>query len=212
MSSVPLPWCTSKSTIATRCRPCRSSAYLAAMATLLKMQKPMARESRQAWCPGGRTAQNALSSSPGDHRVGGRHGRTGRPQDGAPGVHIHRGVGVDLRVARATGVDFVSQHRRSSPRMAATCMRSCASSISSSEARGASRRSSAIADAAGQQPVFDRIQPLRALGVARAHFVFPAIAVGEISGLAHSNSAPFSGNVMRSMDAQQQAQTAPQSA
>ncbi len=33
------------------------------MATLLKKQKPMAR-SRQAWWPGGRTAQNAFSSSP----------------------------------------------------------------------------------------------------------------------------------------------------
>ena len=63
MSSVPLPWCTSKSTIATRCRPWRSSAYLAAIATLLKKQKPIAR-SWQAWWPGGRTAQNALCKSP----------------------------------------------------------------------------------------------------------------------------------------------------
>jgi hypothetical protein len=35
----------------------------AAMATLLKKQKPMAC-SRQAWWPGGRTAQKAFSSSP----------------------------------------------------------------------------------------------------------------------------------------------------
>ena len=42
MSSVPLPWCTSKSMMATRFMPWRSQAYLAATATLLKKQKPMA--------------------------------------------------------------------------------------------------------------------------------------------------------------------------
>ena len=35
----------------------------APIATLLKMQKPIARP-RSAWCPGGRTAQNALLHSP----------------------------------------------------------------------------------------------------------------------------------------------------
>ena len=63
MSSVPLPWCTSKSTMATRSRPRTSSAWRAAMATLLKKQKPMA-SSRVAWWPGGRTAQKALATSP----------------------------------------------------------------------------------------------------------------------------------------------------
>ena len=63
MSSVPLPWCTSKSTMATRCRPCTSSAWRAATATLLKKQKPIA-WSRVAWWPGGRTAQKALLARP----------------------------------------------------------------------------------------------------------------------------------------------------
>ena len=63
MSSVPLPWCTSKSMMATRCRPSTSSAWRAAMATLLKKQKPIA-ALRVAWWPGGRTEQNALSTSP----------------------------------------------------------------------------------------------------------------------------------------------------
>jgi len=49
--------------MATRFRPWRSKAYLAAMATLLKKQKPMAL-SRQAWWPGGRMAQKAFSNSP----------------------------------------------------------------------------------------------------------------------------------------------------
>ena len=63
MSSVPLPWCTSKSMIATRFKPWRSSAYLAATATLFTKQKPMA-WLRVAWWPGGRTAQKAFTISP----------------------------------------------------------------------------------------------------------------------------------------------------
>src|SRR3990167_4625881 len=42
MSSLPLPWCTSKSISATRCRPCTWSAWRMPTATLLKKQKPMA--------------------------------------------------------------------------------------------------------------------------------------------------------------------------
>ncbi len=49
--------------IATRSRPCESSACSAASATLLNMQKPMAPPGR-AWWPGGRMAQKALSMSP----------------------------------------------------------------------------------------------------------------------------------------------------
>ena len=45
-SCVPLPWWTSKSTIATRVSPCRSSACAAATATLLNRQKPIARRRR----------------------------------------------------------------------------------------------------------------------------------------------------------------------
>ncbi len=63
MSSVPLPWWTSKSMIATRSRPRTSSAWRAAIATLLKKQKPIA-WSRVAWWPGGRTAQNAFATAP----------------------------------------------------------------------------------------------------------------------------------------------------
>ncbi len=63
MSSVPFPWWTSKSTTATRDRPCAARACAAPTATLLKRQKPMARL-RSAWWPGGRTAQNAVAHSP----------------------------------------------------------------------------------------------------------------------------------------------------
>ena len=55
IACVPLPWWTSKSTIATRSSPSSRCAARAAMATLLKMQKPIARPGI-AWCPGGRTS------------------------------------------------------------------------------------------------------------------------------------------------------------
>ncbi|MNL38599.1 hypothetical protein D3C87_1608250 [compost metagenome] len=62
-SSVPLPWWTSKSTIATRFKPWASIACRAATATLFKKQNPIACD-RHAWCPGGRTEQNAVRASP----------------------------------------------------------------------------------------------------------------------------------------------------
>ena len=63
MSWVPLPWWTSKSTIRTFFQGVRAWRYRAATATWLKMQNPIAR-SRVAWCPGGRTAQNAWRARP----------------------------------------------------------------------------------------------------------------------------------------------------
>ena len=55
MSCVPLPWCTSQSTIATRSMPSSACAQRAAIATESNRQKPIAR-SRSAWWPGGRAS------------------------------------------------------------------------------------------------------------------------------------------------------------
>ena len=55
MSCVPLPWCTSQSTIATRSSPSSACAQRAAIAIESKRQKPIAR-SRSAWWPGGRAS------------------------------------------------------------------------------------------------------------------------------------------------------------
>ena len=57
-SCVPLPWCTSQSTISTRDRPHRCSAACAAITTLLSRQNPIARVA-VAWWPGGRTTAKA---------------------------------------------------------------------------------------------------------------------------------------------------------
>ena len=53
-------------------------------------------------------------------------------------------------------------------------MRSWASSMSASGAGGASRRSSASPTPEISKPVFDRVEPLRAFGVAMPHFVLTA--------------------------------------
>jgi hypothetical protein len=42
-----------------------------------------------------------------------------------------------------------------------------------------------ITHAADQQAVFNGVESLGAFGVARAHFMFPAIGVGKVSGLVH---------------------------
>ena len=61
MSWVPLPWWASQSTMRTLAPRARSSA--AATATLLIRQNPIACVG-SAWCPGGRTAQNAAVPAP----------------------------------------------------------------------------------------------------------------------------------------------------
>ena len=54
-----------------------------------------------------------------------------------------------------------------------------------------------ITHTADQQAVLDGGQPLGAFGVTRAHFVFPAIGVGKVTGLVHqcTRKSNFSGNV-----------------
>ena len=63
MSLVPLPWCTSQSTIITRESPWATVARRAATAALPKKQKPIARAA-SAWWPGGRSALTPTSQAP----------------------------------------------------------------------------------------------------------------------------------------------------
>ena len=94
MSSVPLPWWTSKSMTATRSMPCASSACAAPTATLLKRQKPIARL-RSAWWPGRpHRAERALALAP-HHEVGGEHDGAGGVLRRRQRVRVERGVGVD---------------------------------------------------------------------------------------------------------------------
>ncbi len=62
MACVPLPWCASQSTMATFPAP-PLRADRAAMATLLKTQKPIGLLT-PAWCPGGRPKERPKRASP----------------------------------------------------------------------------------------------------------------------------------------------------
>ena len=62
MSCVPLPWWTSKSTIATFLYLYLFNKYFAPIPTLFKIQKP-ADLFLELWCPGGRILQNAFLNS-----------------------------------------------------------------------------------------------------------------------------------------------------
>src|SRR6218665_3358087 len=97
MSSVPLPWCTSKSTTATRCIWWRCIACLAATAMLLKKQKPMAL-SRQALVARGAHGAKGVVDLARDDGVGGGQRGAGGAQGGLPSVGVQGGVGVDARV------------------------------------------------------------------------------------------------------------------
>ncbi len=133
---MPLPWCTSKSTIATRLRLRRCSAYKAAIATLLKKQKPMALL-RVAWWPGGRTAQKAFSSSPASTAS---VAATAAPAARSAAVKVWALMEVSVSSWVYSGPPAACSSTSLSvrPRSAATCMRSWASSTSLSAASGAS--------------------------------------------------------------------------
>ena len=62
MSCVPLPWWTSKSTIATFLYLYLVNKYFAPIPTLLRIQNPAALFC-ELWCPGGRILQNAFLNS-----------------------------------------------------------------------------------------------------------------------------------------------------
>ncbi len=69
-SCVPLPWWTSQSTIATRSRPSSAWRARAAMATLLKRQKPIG-SSGVAWWPGWADEREPADPRCLDRRAGG---------------------------------------------------------------------------------------------------------------------------------------------
>ena len=77
----------------------RASASAAAVtATLLNRQNPIDRVG-VAWCPGGRTAQNALSAVPASRRVDRGQPGAGGQQGGVVGGVVHGRVGVDPAAA-----------------------------------------------------------------------------------------------------------------
>src|SRR6218665_4031683 len=177
MSSVPLPWCTSKSTTATRCIWWRCIACLAATATLLKKQKPMAL-SRQA-------------GGAGDGGVGGGGGGGGGARGGLPGVGVQGGVGVDARVIGPARLLLLAQPLGHAAQRGDMSVVVGAFDVGQRGLRGLVVREH-VGPAGDQQVVCDGVEPFGAFRVAGAHFVFAAIAVGEVARFAHSRF-PWSG-------------------
>ncbi len=169
MSSVPLPWCTSKSMMATRSRPRTSSAWRAAIATLLKKQKPMV-SSRVAWWPGGRTEQKAFSTSP---SITASVAATAAPAARCTACQVPALAAVSGSSERSRPPAFhLFEHLAQFGHVAAAVRVRQVGSLHQRRLAALERH----VEPAGEQVVVDRVEPLRAFRVAVAHVV--AVAVG----------------------------------
>ena len=125
---VPLPWCTSQSSTSTRSTPSESSAWRAAIDTVAKRQKPIARAGSQ-WWPGGRSAEKPTRS----------------PSRSSESTSAQAPPAACSAASHDPGLSGVSRSnappRALSSRTASTCSRGCTASSWSSSAAGASRRS-----------------------------------------------------------------------
>ena len=126
MSSVPLPWWTSKSMIATRSRPRTSSAWRAATATLLKKQKPIACVARRVVAGRAHRAEGVRDAR---RRCTASVAATAAPaarSTALPGAGRGDGVGVE-RARPAVGGDAL-EHVAQLGDVAGCCARSSRSS------------------------------------------------------------------------------------
>ena len=119
--------------------------------------------------------------------IGGRNRGPCRAQSGLPSEGIQGGVAVNVDQLRPTRLDVIQElvgHAAQGGDIK-TVVRQL------QFRNGGQRRFASvqhIGHAGDQQTVFDRIKPGRALGVVRAHLVFPAIFVGVISCFAHGGA------------------------
>ena len=138
----------------------------------------------------------------GHHRVGGGQCCASAAQNRVPGEGIERRVGINLGVLRATRKsvigELIAEATYGSDHHAVMTELQVAQ-------RGQRRLATVqrIADTSDQQPVFNRIQPLRALRMPWSHFMFATVGVGEIRSGLHREK--FCGKV-GSMNAKQKIQ------
>ena len=127
----------------------------------------------------------------GHHRIGGRQRGTGRMQRGREGVAVDGGVGVDLGVLGAAGLLLLDEA------LGQALQRGHMHAVMGQfdvgqRGLGGLVPLQRIGHAGHQQPVLDGVQPGRALWVPRPHLMPPALPMGEITRLAHSDvSAMF---------------------
>ena len=162
MSSVPLPWCTSKSTMATRSRPRTSSACRAATATLLKKQKPIARIARRVVAGRAHRAEGVARHAV-DHQR--RWPATAAPAARCTAAQVPALAEVSGSTASARPRSAQAQQRVTHLGRHSRC---CARGPRQPEVDSAGRRCPFERDieAGREQVVVDRGQALRALGMA----------------------------------------------
>jgi hypothetical protein len=186
---VPLPWCTSKSTTATRLRLC-------ALQRIFGRHRHVVEEAKaHGLVAAGMVARRAHGAKgvfelAGHHRVGGGHGRTGRAQRGIPGVGVDGRVGVDLRW-RGPPASISSRSQSVRPRSAATCAAGVRQlDVGQGRFRGFARSS------ASATPVISSRSSMASSRSGHSGWPGPSRAsgnrVGEITRLAHSFVSPSS--------------------
>ena len=136
------------------------------------------------------------------HRVGRRQRRASAAQRGRPRQRVHGGVGIQLRIARATRRNLVMQALIQTMQGGDKHLAMRQLNVAK-RCQGRLTALQCVTNARDEQAVFNRVQALGALGVATAHFVAFAVGVGKKSGLVHGGcqSVIFSGNV-QVMDSQ----------
>ncbi len=171
-SCVPLPWWTSKSTIATRSRPCASSAWRAPTTALPKRQKPIARRGLGVVAGRAHRAEGVARPrrpSPGRRRAPPRRRprRAARQRAGA-----EEGVGVDRGEALA------------GPRAASAAR--CGGGVGAQQLRvrrpAAPRRGAEPAKSAAVERRVDRLEPRHPLGMAGRVDVPQAVGMRDQRG------------------------------
>ena len=129
---------------------------------------------------------------PGYHRVGGGQCGACGVQGGVPGVDVEVGVGVNLRVGGATGLNLFTQAVGQAAQGRNVHAPMGQFQVGNRRGRGPVLFKR-VKHAGGQKPVIDSVKPLGAFGVARAHFVFAARGMRKVTGFVHKQGARAQG-------------------
>ena len=169
MSSVPLPWCTSKSMIATRSRPCACERVARGDRDVVEdaeAHRPraagvVARRAHRA-----EAAFDLILSEPGRWRA------PRRPRRAAPPAGCHGFIAVSgSRCDRAAAAARASRIART---YSTGCTRASCSSVASGASSARCRR-----HARGDELVLDRVEPRGRSGWPRAHVVLQAVGMRD---------------------------------
>ena len=115
------------------------------------------------------------------HGVHGVDGGAGRQQGGAPGVGVHRGVGVDRKGIGPAGGDLLGQDLAQAAQGGHVAAAVRQQQLAHGGGRGLAPLQR-VGHAGDQEAVFDGVDARRALGVTGAHVMQSAVRMNEIAG------------------------------